>query len=422
VLEFVFGILTNSALLLFGVFASAAILGIPFNKKNAAVLLAFCIFVNLLQFWFYSDLGLEGARWYYPLHTHLPSLLFFTLHFKRRVPHSIYAILSAYLCCQLSKWLGILALVFTDKLWISYGFRAVVTVTLGVIIIRYFVPSLSVILSKPLKTVLIFSILPFAYYLFDYIATVYTDLLYSGSEAVFEFLPFVLCVAYLVFSTVYFREYEEKREIEQHNRLMELKRAQSEKEIEALRRSEYTVSLIRHDMRHFMSNIVSCIEQGNNDKAIAYIREIIEATDRTATKRYCENEIVNMIISSYENEISDKEINFYHSIKIPTKLPISDVDITSILSNGLENAIHAVSNLEPDRRTITLDLHMNNDKLLLSIKIQYAKRVEMLDGIPRAKGEGHGLGTQSIKYITEKLNGNCQFTAKGGQFALRVVL
>ena len=96
-LEFVFGMLTNSALLLFGVFASAAILGIPFNKKNAAVLLAFCIFVNLLQFWFYSDLGLEGARWYYPLHTHLPSLLFFTLHFKRRVPHSIYAILSAYL-------------------------------------------------------------------------------------------------------------------------------------------------------------------------------------------------------------------------------------------------------------------------------------------------------------------------------------
>ena|GEM_PF-6618805 len=49
-LEFVFGMLTNSALLLFGVFASAAILGIPFNKKNAAVLLAFCIFVNLLQF------------------------------------------------------------------------------------------------------------------------------------------------------------------------------------------------------------------------------------------------------------------------------------------------------------------------------------------------------------------------------------
>ncbi|MGI6772411.1 MAG: GHKL domain-containing protein [Acutalibacteraceae bacterium] len=35
---------------------------------------------------------------------------------------------------------------------------------------------------------------------------------------------------------------------------------------------------------------------------------------------------------------------------------------------------------------------------------------------------GHGLGTQSIKYVTEKLNGNCQFVAKDGQFALRVVL
>ena len=65
---------------------------------------------------------------------------------------------------------------------------------------------------------------------------------------------------------------------------------------------------------------------------------------------------------------------------------------------------------------------MNDDKLLLSIKNPFAGRVEMIDGIPRAKGDGHGLGTQSIKYITEKLSGNCQFLAKDGQFALRVVL
>jgi hypothetical protein len=46
----------------------------------------------------------------------------------------------------------------------------------------------------------------------------------------------------------------------------------------------------------------------------------------------------------------------------------------------------------------------------------------MVDGLPQAREEGHGLGTHSIKYITEKLNGHCQFLAQDGQFILRVVV
>lgn len=357
-----------------------------------------------------------------PLVLTSPSVLLFSLYYKRKVLSGMFAVMSAYLCCQLSKWLSLLVLALSGKQWVAYGIRAVITVILGILILRYFASSIAVILEKPLKTVVIFSILPAAYYLFDYTATVYTDLLYSGSEIVFEFLPFVLCVAYLIFSIVYFREYEEKCEAEQYNQLMELKRAQSEKEIEAIKRSEYAVTLLRHDMRHFLNNITAYIEHGDTDKAKAYIHEIIASADKTAMQKYCENEIVNMILSSYEKAISEAGIRFHHTIQIPAKLPVSDVDITSILSNGLENAIHAVCGLEPKNRTLTLDLRMNGNKLLVSIKNPYAQGVDILDGIPQANGAGHGLGTQSIRYVTEKLNGNCQFVAQDGQFALRVVL
>ncbi len=386
------------------------------------ILFIFFVGVNLLQLAVYKRVGLVGTMWYYPFITHVPSLLLYWLYFRRKVLSSIFAITSAYLCCQLSKWLSMLSFVVYERRWVEYGIRAVITVILGFLIIRYIAPSVAVILTKPFKTVLIFSILPLAYYLFDYIATVYTNLLYSGSEVVFEFLPFVLCVAYLVFSVVYFREYEEKCEAKQLGQLMEMKRAQSEKEIEAIRRSEYAVALLRHDMRHFMNNIISFIEQGETEKAKAYIREIIAAADKTAMERYCENEIVNMIISSYENQIKEYGISFSHSIQIPAKLWVSDVDLTSILSNGLENAINAVSQLDSEDKRIALDLRMNDDKLLLSIKNPYAHKVEMVDGLPLAKGDGHGLGTHSIKYIVEKLKGNCQFVAQDGQFTLRVVL
>lgn len=36
--------------------------------------------------------------------------------------------------------------------------------------------------------------------------------------------------------------------------------------------------------------------------------------------------------------------------------------------------------------------------------------------------EGHGFGAQSIRYITEKLKGNCQFVVEGKYFVLRIVL
>lgn len=61
-LQFVIGMLNNSSLLLFGVFVSAAILSIPFSKKNVAVLLAFCVFVNILQYVSYANFGLDRRR------------------------------------------------------------------------------------------------------------------------------------------------------------------------------------------------------------------------------------------------------------------------------------------------------------------------------------------------------------------------
>ena len=264
--------------------------------------------------------------------------------------------------------------------------------------------------------------MPFVYYIFDYVTSIYTSLLYSGLEIVGEFLGFVLCITYLMFLFLYFKEYETSKEIEQQNQLMEMKRVQTEKELEAIRRSERAVSFLRHDMRHFLSGIVSYIENDENDKALAYIREVIHISDQTAMQRYCKNEIVNLILSSHRNEIEHHKICFEYSIQLPEELPISDIDMTAILSNGLENAIHAVSSLPETERFIKLDLHTKENKLLLSLKNTYATPPEIIDGLPRTSEIGHGFGTRSIWYVTEKLGGNCQFSVTDKYFVMQVII
>ena len=132
--------------------------------------------------------------------------------------------------------------------------------------------------------------------------------------------------------------------------------------------------------------------------------------------------LVNMILSSYENIIKDEEIAFDYSIRIPTELDFSDSDFSSILSNGLENAVRAVSLLPVKKRKIKLDMRMNGDKLLISIKNTYLTKPEMLDGLPQSNEPGHGFGTKSIRYVTEKLKGKCDFSVTDEYFILRVVL
>lgn len=51
-----------------------------------------------------------------------------------------------------------------------------------------------------------------------------------------------------------------------------------------------------------------------------------------------------------------------------------------------------------------------------------AEKPIMADGMPHSSKAGHGFGTQSIRYVAEKLNGNCQFSVNDGWFILRVVL
>ena len=235
-------------------------------------------------------------------------------------------------------------------------------------------------------------------------------------------MGFFLCIFYIVFVLIYFKQYEEKCEAEQRNELMEMQRIQSQKEIERMKRSQYEISILRHDMRHFLKDILQYVEADELERAKAYIGEIIEHADQTVTKKYCNNLIVNMILSSYENVMKELGIQFHYSIRIPSELDFADSDLSSILSNGLENAVHAVSLLPEEKRKIELDMRMNNDKLLISIKNTYSGNIKIIDGVPVSNVKGHGFGTKSICYVTEKLKGNCDFSIKGEYFILRIVL
>lgn len=416
------GIINFGVLLIFGVVVSATFSGVKLNRKNVGILSVLCILILILQYTSYALLGFKRTEMIYPLISHLPIALFLTLYYKRRFSYSVFAIMTAYLLCQISKWMGILGIAFYEKQWFFYVIQIIVTVVVGFFVVRYGAALFESILTKSARVVAIFSILPVTYYVFDYAATVYTDLLYQGAKVVFEFLPFMLAIAYLFFLIFYFREYEEKNELEQRSQLIQIQANQSLKEVEAIRHSAYETQMIRHDMRHHLQCIYSDVSQGNYEHTLKYIEDTIALVDASAVDRFCANELVNTVLSYYNGLMEQQGIQFDLTVNTMEPLPCPEQEFTSILSNGLENAIYAVSRLDESKRIVTLQLKSDHNKVYLSIQNPYDTAPILVDGMPVTSKEGHGLGTQSIRYTTHRLNGNCQFMAEDGVFSLRLVL
>ena len=103
----------NAGTLLFGIYCSAFFLGVKSNKKNIlSLFLLFCVQGSLyliISAFFGEALALQS----YPLIVHLPLILFLSFYYKFPLISSCVSVFSAYLCCQLSNWIGLFALNLT---------------------------------------------------------------------------------------------------------------------------------------------------------------------------------------------------------------------------------------------------------------------------------------------------------------------
>ncbi len=102
--------------------------------------------------------------------------------------------------------------------------------------------------------------IPFTYYLFEYILGVYTSLYIGKDNVSSEFLPFMMCIMFFVFCFIYYREFKQKADTERRENLIKISISQQAKEIENIKKSNHETRILRHDMRHLLNAIAMSIE------------------------------------------------------------------------------------------------------------------------------------------------------------------
>lgn len=412
----------NLTTMLFGIYISAFFLGVKQNRKNILVLFLLFSCVGILYIINFFLWGADITDRLYTMIVHLPLILFLILYYKYPFVSSCISVFSAYLCCQLSNWVGLLAFTMTGEQWCYYALRILTTFISFFLLCRFVCHTTETIFTRDTRELYIIGFLPTVYYVFDYSFTKLTSLLYSNNKIVIEFMGFIFCITYFSFLFIYFREYEKKQEMEQYGDLMKMQFLSVEKEIEQVKRSKQKLSILRHDMRHHLNIVLTQLQNNNIQKAVDYIAEIADRYDNTMITAYCKNEMVNSVISIYHTRFDEKQITLKCDISVKEALPCPDVAICTILSNALENSMHALEEMNTEDRWVNLTISEKENHLLLQIENPIIRAPRFVNGIPTSGKKGHGIGVKSIVYYVEQLSGQYHFFLADRSFILRIII
>ena len=144
--------------------------------------------------------------------------------------------------------------------------------------------------------------------------------------------------------------------------------------------------------------------------------------DTITPKKFCANETINLLCSSYDSTAKRLNVKLKIHAVLPKNLPISDTELCSIVSNGLENALLAASQPKVSYKWADFSCEVKQNKLLIQIQNTYSGHIVMHDGLPISNDAGHGYGCHSIQTIIQRNGGICSFNAEDGMFTLRIIL
>lgn len=408
----------------FGLILSAGFCHIRWSRKKILTMAVCMSMILLFQgiVSFFADVYL--VKYFYPLITHLPLTIVLWI-LSREFLWPLISVLTAYLCCQIRRWLALCVVsAFSGGALMQDTVELVITLPLLFILLRFAAPSVRSVSHSTAAEKYLFGLVPLLYYCYDYLTTFYMGPLAEGNQAAAEFMPFVCCTAFLIFVLLFSKNKDIRTGLEQTQEILNLQVAQAIREIAVLRESHQKTSAYRHDLRHHMQYLLSCIKNERYEQAQDYIKKICWEIEAAKVIVFCENEAANLIFSAFVGRGKECGIPITIQAGIPQNILVSESDLCVLLSNALENALHACQRRKERGLSGSIEVYAyeRNGKFFLQAINSCETDIVFVHGLPVTNKPGHGIGVRSICAVVERYNGIYSFSVKDDKFILRVSL
>lgn len=180
---------------------------------------------------------------------------------------------------------------------------------------------------------------------------------------------------------------------------------------------------IVHDVKKHIALLEGLISQNNMEAANKYKRSLSIELDKLVPQFECDSPILTVIINNKIAVAESKNIDFDLNIEFSELDFISDLDITSIFSNLLDNAFEACEELPKSKRNVQLTITRFNYFLIISLKNAYKTiNVNENEKFASTKENHQGIGLSNIQCVIDKYDGYFDINADLGTFKSEIVI
>lgn len=182
-----------------------------------------------------------------------------------------------------------------------------------------------------------------------------------------------------------------------HNRIQELRRSASEEFIK-VNKGEW--------------------KEVDKEKIHAFVEDL-----QLTEINYCENKVIDALLHNKIVLAKSKHIQVYTQVIAPDNLHIKLLDLISLFSNLLDNAIEASE--KSANPYLRIDCYPNRNYFVLKVMNSKTKegKINLMNPISTKKNaKNHGLGLHIIKNIVEKYDGDMQIHHEDNLVSTEIII
>ena len=366
--------------------------------------------------------GVEMVVRFYSLIVHLPAFLIAALLSRYRGWRLLYQFLSAVLFCFLIQHIsGILYYITGQREWLLWLSLLLLTPVVLWLLHKYLCPLVFQVLEELKRGWALICLSLMAYtliVLFVFPGYVGIHAVTTVVKPLFSLLMVgFYCVLVLLFTSV-----KRETELRYHAQLTELSFSALQSRMESVQAVEEAIRIQRHDLRHRFQTIGELVTQGKTQEALAFIGAAQTRLEEQKPIHWCRPPVLDAVFSSYFSQAQGKDIQVDAQIALGDTLPVEEAELAIVLSNALENAIHACMLLPEKRRELHCKV-ISHPSLMFEFSNPYTGIIQFdEEGLPVSTQKGHGIGSRSIAAFCKRYGAFYQYTAENECFTLRVIL
>lgn len=222
----------------------------------------------------------------------------------------------------------------------------------------------------------------------------------SGTFLIFFLMGCFILDVYIVF--VFYRLAESRKLEENFLLIRQQSNIQLEVYQELSQKYELSMSLV-HDAKKHLDALKELIE---SEKASSYYDELHKKLNKLCPEFHHSNQMLAVIINHALFKAEQSKIRIDLRVEELDLSFISDIDMTTILVNILDNSIEACRALSEDKRLIRLYVERRMGFVLIHITNPYESINFTSERIYNSTKSGHsGIGLSNVEQTVEKYNG-----------------